>query len=119
MGTVSKLHTIDYSHTWALSSMRRCANDHEKAILAHQVYKIPNRVIGKKLGIDEASVRRALKAHSEGRPLGQNGRPRTFSPEEEAEIEQWLLEETDMGTSLRPCEIMDLVCHSCVLSRAQ
>ena len=52
---------------------------------------------------------RAVQAYRDGRPVGQNGRPRYFTGVEEKDIEQHILEMTDRQESMSRYEIVDYV----------
>ena len=97
------------SQIWASSLIRMAESKHMKAVLAHKVFGVSLRNCAKFCGMDESSVRRAIKSYEKGRDLGVNGRPRTFLKHEEAEIEAFIVEQSEKHESLRPSEILDIV----------
>lgn len=82
----------------------------EKAISARVDHGVSWARCASRFEVPETTLRRAVASLLNNRPIGVRGRPRYFAPEEEAEIEQFLLKETDKHQSLRPCDILDLVC---------
>jgi hypothetical protein len=119
----SKLTKDAYAYIWAHSLIRSAESAHHKAVLAHTVFKVPIRACAKRFGMDGHSVERALAAFKEGRELGVNGRPRTFSAAEEAEIAAYVLRVADIHESIAPTELLDIVrCFSldiCALDKEE
>ena len=94
---------------WSLGMIRKAESDHHKMALAHLYFKVPLRTCGERFGLGKDAAARAAAAFKEGRELGANGRPRYFTKEEEKQIEQYVIDQTDKNESLRPTELIDIV----------
>lgn len=68
------------------SDVREESNRMGKALIIQRKGDFSNVEIADGLGVDEASIRRAKRAHVEGRDICRNGRPPKFKESEERSI---------------------------------
>ena len=76
----------DFARLLGHSDVRAAPSISHKAVLLVTKYGTSQKATAKVLGVNLNVVRKALKAHSENRPLGRNGRPPKLNEEEEVEL---------------------------------
>jgi transposase len=76
----------DFARILGHSDVRAAPSISHKAVLLVTKYGTSQKATAKVLGVNLNLVRKALKAHSENRPLGRNGRPPKLNEEEEVEL---------------------------------
>lgn len=98
-----------YQTVWTCSTIRGAESDHLKMALAHIYFHVPIRVCANRFGLGKSTAQRAVQSYLDGREPGVNGKPRYFSKDEEKQIEQYVLAESEKGDSLRGSELLDIV----------
>ena len=78
--------SMDARRYLAYKDVREAKLVGEKAVLLVQKYGLSQKAASRALNINLIVVRRALKAHKEGRTIGRNGRPESLTAEENAEL---------------------------------
>ena len=77
----------DSARFLAYSDIREASSVGFKAVLLTTKYGWSQKAAARVLGINLNVVRKARKAHAEGRPIGHKGRPYKLSEEQEAELQ--------------------------------
>ena len=70
----------------AYKDVREAKLPGEKAVLLVRRYGLSQKAASRALNVNLIVVRKALKAHEEGRPIGRVGRPESLTTEEKAEL---------------------------------
>ena len=72
----------------ASSELREASSNIEKAAFLVAKLGFPTNVVAQVCSLNRCSIQRAVKAYKNGRELGINGRPKTLSKDEEAELKR-------------------------------
>ena len=68
------------THPILATSPYRLLKPHEKAVKLVNDGVLSQRLAAQATGISRGAVQKALQAHTDGRPLGVNGRPSSLNP---------------------------------------
>ena len=74
------------SRLLAYADVREAPLVGDKAVLLVSRYGVSQKAAARTLGVNLIVVRKAVKAHQEGRPIGRKGRPPKLSEDDQGEL---------------------------------